>query len=158
VLEKVSMPGVRVTEGSGDAPVPLKGIDWGLPGASSVAAKLAWRVPGAVGENTTLTVQVAFGERTVGNEQFGVATKSEEFSPFTWMELRLRPWSPVLVSVMSWEPLDWPTVMLPKSLDAGKRDATGPLAACAGEPEIASAPWAAAPPNGEPGISEREPL
>lgn len=41
VLAKVRLPGVKVTAGSGEAPVPLRGIDCGLPGALSVAAKLA---------------------------------------------------------------------------------------------------------------------
>jgi hypothetical protein len=33
VLAKVRLAGTRVTAGSGDTPVPLSGIDCGLPGA-----------------------------------------------------------------------------------------------------------------------------
>src|SRR5260370_9383420 len=118
VLAKVKLPGVRVTAGSGEAPVPLTGIDCGLPGALSVAARLAWRVPAARGEKTTLMLQVAFGARTVGNEQLGVETKSEGLAPVTPTELRLSDWPPVLVSVTSLELLDCPTVTGPKSSDA----------------------------------------
>jgi hypothetical protein len=71
-----------------------------------VAAKLAWRVPAAVGEKIRLIVQVALGERTVGNEQFGVATKSEELTPMMLTEVRLSACPPVLVSVTSFELLD----------------------------------------------------
>jgi hypothetical protein len=70
--------------------VPLRGTDCGLPGALSEAAKLAWRVPAAVGENTTLILQVVFGVKTVGSEQLGVAEKSEALVPITLMELTLR--------------------------------------------------------------------
>src|SRR4029077_5357484 len=103
-------------------------------------------------------VQVTFGARTVGNEQVGVATKSEGLVPVTPTELRLSDWPPVLVSVTSLELLDCPTVMGPKSSDEGKIAATGPLTACTGVPEMARAPCAAVPPNGEPRISERLPL
>jgi hypothetical protein len=138
--------------------VPLRGIDWGLPGALSAAAKLACRVPAAVGEKTTLMAQVAFGERTVGSEQFGVATKSEGFAPVTRMEVTLSACPPVLVRVTILELLDCPTVMAPKSSEAGKIAATDPLTACTGVPEMASVPCATGPPNGEPGSSERAPL
>ena len=106
VLVKVRLPGTRVTAGSGEVPLPLRGIDCGLAGALSVAAKLAWRVPAAVGEKIRLIVQVALGERTVGNEQFGVATKSEELTPMMLTEVRLSACPPVLVSVTSFELLD----------------------------------------------------
>src|SRR5258707_3755710 len=87
VLAKVKLPGVRVTAGSGDAPAPVRGIDCGLPGALSAAARLAWRGPAAAGEKTTLMVQVAFGARNLGNEQFLVATKSAGFDPWTVSEV-----------------------------------------------------------------------
>jgi hypothetical protein len=120
--------------------------------------KLAWRIPETVGENTTLTVQVAFGERTVGTEQLGVARKSEGLAPVRPMVLTASTWSPVLVSVTSLELLDCPTVIMPKAIDAGKSAATGPLTACTGTPVIASVPCATAPPKGEPGTSESAPV
>src|ERR1700730_506803 len=158
VLAKVRLPGARVMAGSGAAPLPFRGIDCGLPGALSAAAKLAWRGPAAVGEKTTLTVQVAFGKRTVGNEQLGVATKSEGLAPVTLTEDMVGNCPPVLGRVTSLELLDWPTVTPPKSSDAGKITATGPLTACTGAPEMASVPCATAPPKGDPAISERAPL
>ena len=103
VLAKVRLPGTKVTAGRVEAAVPLRGIDCGLPGALSVAAKLAWRVPAAVGEKIRLMVQVALGDRTVGNEQFGVATKSEGLTPMMLTEVRLSACPPVLVSVTSLE-------------------------------------------------------
>src|SRR5580704_9341694 len=98
-----------------------------------------------------LMVQVMFGARTVGTEQLGVATKSEGSAPATLTDVRLRPSSPVFVSVTSLELLDWPTVMVPKASAAGKIAATGPLTACAGVPEIATVPCSSVPPKGEPG-------
>src|ERR1700680_3362933 len=120
VVAKLRLPGDRVTEGRAEAPVPTRGIDWGLPGALSIATRLAWRDPAALGEKTMLMVQVMFGARTVGEEQLGVATKSEGFRPATLTEVRLRPCPPVFVSVTSLELLDWPTVILPKTSEAGK--------------------------------------
>src|SRR5260370_16788546 len=86
VLAKVKLPGVRVTAGSGEAPAPVRGIDCGLPGALSAAARLAWRGPAAVGGKTTLMVQVAVGARAVGNEQLRLATKSATFAPPTFIQ------------------------------------------------------------------------
>src|SRR5882757_2661023 len=158
VVAKLRLPGIRVTVGTGDAPAPLRRIDCGLPAALSRTVKFAWRVPAAVGENTRLTVQVAFGARTVGTEQFGVARKSEALAPERPTALTLNAWSPVFVSVASFEPLDCPTVMLLKATSAGKSAATGPLTACAGAPVITIVPCATVPPKGEPVTSDRAPL
>src|ERR1700687_5536102 len=95
VVAKVRLPGDRVTEGRAETPVPLREIDWGLPGALSIATRLAWRDPAALGGKTMLMVQVTFGVRTVGTEQLGVATKSERFTPATLTDVRLRPCPPV---------------------------------------------------------------
>ena len=86
VVANVRLPG---TAGSGAAPMPLSGTNCGLPEALSVVAKLACRAPATVGEKTKLTVQVAFGERAVGREQLGVATKSAELEPVTLMDVML---------------------------------------------------------------------
>ena len=138
--------------------MPLRRIDCGLPGALSLTVKVAWRGPAAVGENTTLTVHVALGERTVGTEQLGVATKSEELAPARAIALTLSAWSPVFVSVASLELLDCPTVMLLKGTDAGKSAATAPLTACTGAPVMTIVPCATVPPKGEPGTSDRAPV
>src|SRR5712671_1341358 len=155
---KLRLPGVRATVGTADAPLPLTKIDCGLPAALSRTVKLAWRVPAAVGENTRLTEQVAFGESTVGTEQLGVATKSEAFAPATPIAFTLSAWSPVFVSVATLDLLDSPTIMPPKAIDAGKSAATGPLTACTGAPVITIVPCAAVPPKGEPGTSDRAPV
>jgi hypothetical protein len=89
VLAKMRLPGAKLTADTGDTPRPLRGINCGLPGALSVADKLACRVPAAVGEKIRLTVQVAFGARTVGREQFGVAKKSAGLEPVTLRDARL---------------------------------------------------------------------
>src|SRR5258707_14660291 len=88
VLAKVKLPGVRVTAGSGEAPAPARGIDCGPPGALSAAARLAWRGPAAGGEKTTRMVEVAFGRRTGGNEQCGVAIKPQALVRATAMAER----------------------------------------------------------------------
>src|ERR1700731_4280898 len=106
VVAKVRLPGDRVTDGRAAAPVPMRGIDWGLPGALSRATRLAWRVPTKLGEKTMLMVQVTLGARTVGREQLGVATKSEGSAPATRTDVRLRPCPPVFVRVTSLELLD----------------------------------------------------
>lgn len=109
--------------------MPESGIDCGLPGALSVAVKLAWRGPVAVGVKTTLTVQVALGASTVGKVQFGVAAKSPGLAPASATEFTLSPWFPVFVSVTNCELLGCPTVTLPKLTEDGNSAATGPLAA-----------------------------
>ena len=129
VVTNVRLPGVSVTAGWGAVPLPVSGTACGLPGALSLTVSDACRRPGPAGEKTMLIVQVLFGDRTVGMEQLGIAANSEAFTPVSVRELRLRPWSPVSVKVTSREPLDCPTVMLPKFSEAGKRAATGPLSA-----------------------------
>src|SRR4029077_12991912 len=89
VVVKFKLPGSRVIAGRGDAPVPLSRIDCGLPGALSVMVKLACRAPAAVGENTTLMVQVALGASTVGAEQLGERRKSAGSAPIRLMEVTL---------------------------------------------------------------------
>ena len=91
VVGKVRLPGVKVTAGRGDTPVPVNGMVCGLPGALSVTASEACRGPAAVGENTMLIVQVPFGERTVGTVQLGVAAKSAVFAPVSAKEFTLSP-------------------------------------------------------------------
>lgn len=108
VVANVRLPGDKVTAGRAEAPVPVRGMDCGLPGALSVAVRLAWRAPTAVGEKTMLMVQVAFGARTVGREQLRVATKSEGLAPATLIDVTLSPCPPVFVSVTRLELLDWP--------------------------------------------------
>src|SRR5256885_755490 len=90
VLGKVKLPGIKLTAERGVAPVPVSGIDCGLPGALSIVLKLACRTPVAVGEKAKLTVHVAFGARTVGREHVGVSTKSPASRPVTVIEVRLR--------------------------------------------------------------------
>jgi hypothetical protein len=126
---KVRLAGVSVTAGSGATPVPVSGIDCGLPGALSAIAMDARRSPAAVGEKTMLIVQVLFGESAVGAAQVGVALKSAAFAPVPVREFTLRLWFPVSVKVASCELLDCPTFTPPKSSEAGKRAATGPLSA-----------------------------
>jgi hypothetical protein len=60
--------------------------------------------------------------------------------PVTLSDVRLSPSLPVFVRVTSLELLDWPTISAPKSWEAGKIAATGPLTACVGAPEIARVP------------------
>src|SRR5882757_3953519 len=158
VVAKLRLPGMKVTVGTGDAPAPLRRIDCGLPAALSRTVKLAWRVPAAVGENTKLTEQVVFGGITVGIEQLGVATKSEALAPATPIAFTLSAWSPVFVSVATFDVLDSPTVMLPNATDAGKSAATGPLTACTGAPVITIIPCAVVPPKGEPDTSDSAPV
>src|SRR5258707_6473865 len=49
VLVKVRLPGTRVTAGSGEVPLPLRGIDCGLAGGFFVGAQIGWRGPPAGG-------------------------------------------------------------------------------------------------------------
>src|SRR6266849_6933226 len=61
VVGNVKLPGISVTAGRGDTPVPVNGTVCGLPGALSAIASEACRSPAAVGEKTMLIVQVPFG-------------------------------------------------------------------------------------------------
>src|SRR3989442_14762929 len=63
VSGKVTLPGTSVTTGSGVRPWPVRGTLCGLPGALSLMARDAERVPAADGLKTTLMVQFRFGER-----------------------------------------------------------------------------------------------
>src|SRR5260370_38400694 len=95
--------------------------------------------------------QVVFGKRTVGNEQLGVATKSDRLAPVTLIEVTLSDCPPVLVRGTILELLDWPTVMAPKSSEVGKIPAGGPLPCWAGGPRTAGGSFRKARPTGEAG-------
>src|SRR5207249_2346137 len=56
----VRLVGVSITAGAGVVPLPLSGMVWGVPGASSAMLTLAARPPETVGENVTVIVHVAF--------------------------------------------------------------------------------------------------
>src|SRR5260370_26125691 len=98
--------------------------------------------------------RVGCGKRTVGNEQLGVATKADRLAPVTLMEVTLSDCPPVLVRVTILELLDWPTVMAPKSSEAGKITAAGPLTAFTGAPEKAGGPCKKGPPTRDTGSWE----
>jgi hypothetical protein len=129
MVEKKTLPGKRVTAEVAETPVPLTDIDCGLPGALSVAVREAWRGPLTEGVKTKLTGQLAFGRRTAGGRQEGAgdAEKSAAFIPVSDIALTLRDWLPVFTRLTIRVMLDWPTVDAPKSKEAGKRTATGPL-------------------------------
>src|SRR5260370_21405321 len=76
MVGNVKLPGISVTAGRGDTPVPVNGTVCGLPGALSAIASEACRSPAAVGGQTMLIGPVPFGERTVGTVQLGEAEKS----------------------------------------------------------------------------------
>ena len=59
--------------------VPVRFMDWGLPGALSVNRILAVPTPVVVGVNVTVTVHCAPGASVLG--QFVVCAKSPEFGP-----------------------------------------------------------------------------
>lgn len=81
-----------------ERPVPVKGMVWGLAGASSVKDKFALREPAAAGVKVSLTVQVAEGAR-VAAQVFAEITKSEAFVPVTVIEDMFRAALPVFISV-----------------------------------------------------------
>jgi len=124
----------------------------------SRTVKLAWRVPAAVGENTKLTEQVAFGEITVGTEHWVWRQSPEALAPAMLIAFTLSAWSPVFVSVRDLGPARFPDGNAADATDAGKSAATGPLTACTGAPVITIIPCAVVPPKGEPDTSDSAPV
>lgn len=94
VVGKETLPGINVTAGCGGGgatPVPLSCTACGLPGALSVANKVACCKPLAVGVKMTETVQDLLGAKTVGAPQLSVSVNSPAFDPVIAMAFRLNP-------------------------------------------------------------------
>ena len=73
----------------------------------SVRVNEAVRVPGAVGANVTLIVQLPPGATEL--PQMLGSKKSPALVPATWMLLMVKVAFPVLVRIRSWDPLVDPT-------------------------------------------------
>src|SRR5258706_7229409 len=78
VLVKVRLPGTRVTAGSGEVPLPLRGIDCGLAGALSVGAKPALRGSPAGGGEKKVAVWVGAGVRRGGEQTIRRGVKKKK--------------------------------------------------------------------------------
>jgi hypothetical protein len=95
-------------------PVPVSDMLCGLPAASSVTRRVAFRVPVAVGSNATLITQFAPAASVVGlTGQVLVGAKSTLFAPLIAMLVIKSPALPVLVKVTLCGALAVPTVCPP---------------------------------------------
>jgi hypothetical protein len=95
-------------------PVPVSDMLCGLPAASSVTRRVAFRVPVAVGSNATLITQFAPAASVVGlTGQVLVGAKSTLFAPLIAMLVIKSPALPVLVKVTLCGALVVPTVCPP---------------------------------------------
>jgi len=90
MVGKMRLPEVTVIAEVGAKPVPLRGADWGLPGALSDTSRVAWRAPAAVGVKVMLTEQDLPGLMTAGNWQVLVCVKSAGLAPPMEMALTVR--------------------------------------------------------------------
>ena len=91
-----------------ETPLPLNAAVCGLPLALSVTARLAVRVPVAVGLNVALIVQLVPAARLA--PQVWVWMKSPLLVPVMAMPLMLSAAVPVLERVIDWAALLAPTV------------------------------------------------
>ena len=87
--------------------VPVRVTICGLPTALSVIAREALRVPGAVGANVTLIVQLPPAATEL--PQVLVTLKSPALAPVTCRLVMVKVLLPVLLRVMVWELLVEPT-------------------------------------------------
>ena len=117
---KLRLVGFSVTAGAETVPVPESATLCGLPAALSLIVTLALRLPVAVGENVTLSVQVAPAASVLGlSGQVFVCAKSPALAPLTPMLLIVNAAVPLLVSVTDFAALVVPTSWLPKLSDVG---------------------------------------
>ena len=93
----VRLVGVSITAGAGVVPLPLSGMVWGVPGASSAMLTLAARPPETVGENVTVIVHVAFAASEPGQQFY--CTKSPALAPVSQMLVIVIGPVPVFLSV-----------------------------------------------------------
>jgi len=93
----VRLVGVSITAGAGVVPLPLSGMVWGVPGASSAMLTLAARPPETVGENVTVIVHVAFAASEPG--QLFDCPKSPALAPVRPMLVIVIGPVPVFLSV-----------------------------------------------------------
>jgi hypothetical protein len=99
---------VGVTPANGALPVPVRLTVWGLLVPLSVMVNEAVRVPGAVGANVTLMVQVPPAATEL--PQVLVSEKSPALVPATWMPVMVKLALPVLFRVRGWDVLVDPTL------------------------------------------------
>src|SRR5208283_2442533 len=99
---------VGVTPANGALPVPVRLTVWGLLVPLSVMVNEAVRVPGAVGANVTLRVQVPPAATEL--PQVLVSEKSPALVPATWMPVMVKLALPVLFRVRGWDALVDPTL------------------------------------------------
>jgi hypothetical protein len=95
IVALCGVPAVAVSMGG--VPVPERPTVCGLPGALSLKATPATRVPGPAGENVTVTAQLAFAASVVPHVP--VEVKSPAFVPVTEMLVMLKVAFPVLFRV-----------------------------------------------------------
>jgi hypothetical protein len=108
------------------APVPESATDCGLLLAASVKFNVALRVPVAVGENVTLTVQLDKAARLVPQILLEIA-KSPAFVPEMAMLLMLSAVLPLFVRVVVFAPPILPSVTLAQVRLVGLTEALPPV-------------------------------
>jgi hypothetical protein len=116
---------VGETAANGPLPVPVKFTVCGLLVALSVRVNVAVRVPGPVGVNVILMVQLPPAATEL--PQVFVSEKSPGLVPVAWMPVMVKAVVPVLFRVMVWAPLGDPTDWLLYERVEAERLVTGPL-------------------------------
>jgi len=109
-LPKPRLVGEKVTAGPGATPVPLSATACGLPGALSLIATEAVRVPAAVGLKVAEIVQLAPGASVLGlSGQLLSWTKSPALAPLRPMLVITSGAVPEFSKVELWAALEVPT-------------------------------------------------
>jgi hypothetical protein len=123
---KLSVAGVRDAMGAGGtAPVPVRAMLCGEPVALSVIETVAVSLPGVVGANFTVIVQVALAASGLALTQLSLSMKFAEFAPVMAILVIVSGPNPELVRVTLCGALVVPSVWLPKLSAGGARLTTG---------------------------------